>query len=330
MPSRRDFWLKGVGAFRLNPLAKGLLSCLPGVGRLAARRSGGSDSAGYCYSVWLRHLVLARRQGIITTPDTVAELGPGDSLGIGLSALLSGARRYWAFDRVASADLSRNLVILDDLLGYFTQRRAIPHEGPAFADVKPPLDSYDFPGDILDAGTLERALAPERVEAIRSRLRGLAAAGPDSPDLRYVAPWNTRTDLPPGSVDFVFSQAVLEHVDQLHETYQAMARWVKPGGAMSHQIDFRSHGTAKVWNGHWAYPDPLWRLIRGKRPYLINREPLSVHLEAMEQAGFEVVNVIRSRDRGGLPRTALAPRFRQLSEDDIQTAGALVQARRRF
>ena len=39
------------------------------------------------------------------------------------------------------------------------------------------------------------------------------------------------------SVDMIYSQAVLEHVDELPGVYGAMRRWLQANGVMSHQID---------------------------------------------------------------------------------------------
>jgi hypothetical protein len=43
------------------------------------------------------------------------------------------------------------------------------------------------------------------------------------------------------SLDLVFSQAVLEHVDDPEETYKTMVAWLKPSGYASHVIDFSAH-----------------------------------------------------------------------------------------
>ncbi len=72
-------------------LLTGMLTYLPLVARLSERTTGGSDSAAYCYRIWLRHLVLADRAGLPTHPKVAAEIGPGDSLGTGIMALLTGA-----------------------------------------------------------------------------------------------------------------------------------------------------------------------------------------------------------------------------------------------
>lgn len=74
----------------LRPVVRGLATWIPGARRISARGTGGSTDARYCYSVWLRHLVMAHVRGLNTDPHTLAELGPGDSLGTGLCAVLTG------------------------------------------------------------------------------------------------------------------------------------------------------------------------------------------------------------------------------------------------
>jgi len=81
---------------KLKQLIFGMATFVPGIYQLRAKGTGGTDSARYCYSVWLRHLVMAKRNGLNPYPRIVAELGPGDSLGIGLAALISGCDKYFA------------------------------------------------------------------------------------------------------------------------------------------------------------------------------------------------------------------------------------------
>ena len=77
----------------LVPLIKGFATFVPGLNRLLQVRTGGTGSARYCYSIWMRYLVMAYESGLPTRPDVAAELGPGKSLGVGCAALLSGANR---------------------------------------------------------------------------------------------------------------------------------------------------------------------------------------------------------------------------------------------
>jgi len=118
----------------------GILTFIPGFSKLKAARTGGTDSARYCYSVWLRHLVMAHRNGYLTHPLTVAELGPGDSIGVGLAALISGSNLYFGFDVVNYTSLQKNLSIFEELVSLFESRANIP--GPEeFPAVKPYLVS---------------------------------------------------------------------------------------------------------------------------------------------------------------------------------------------
>jgi len=327
----------------------GAITFVPGFADFRAVGTGGTDSARYCYSVWLRHVAAAERAGLWHGPTRVAELGPGDSLGIGLAALLSGVERYYAFDVVAHASPARNLRILDELVTMFAERQPIPDE-TEFPLVKPYLDDYRFPADALPEDRLTQALAPARLTRLRADLEALgqdaACDGPDASQtrtIRYVVPWmahgasaaesgvnNAGAARPaPGSLDMIFSQAVMEHVDDLPGAYHAMREWLRADGFISHQIDFKCHGTAREWNGHWRASDLEWKLIRGRKPFLINRQPCSAQLDALTRAGFELCLEKRVRNESAIGREQLARRFRDLSDDDLTTSGVYLLARPR-
>ena len=269
---------------------------------------------------------MAQKHGLSTAPATVAELGPGDSVGVGLAALLTGSERYWALDVVSYINAKRNVEILEGLIDLVRNCTPIPN-GKEFAEAQPTLDSYDFPADILTHQRLALALSPSRLDRLR---RATLTLGPHSePEhalLSYISSWDDRAHIRQGSVDAIFSQAVLEHVDDLAATYKAMHAWLKPGGYMSHQVDFRSHNLTQAWNGHWAVSDFQWSLMRGKRAYFLNREPCSRHLQLLSELGFTVVGEDRVIDPTGIRRGALAARFRHLSDEDLETSGLFVQA----
>ena len=147
-------------------LVIGAATYIPGLRNFTGRRTGGTVSARYCYSVWLRHLCMLHCHGLPTTFETVVELGPGDSLGTGLAALLSGTERYAALDAVRYADSACNLQILEELVALFRNREPIPDQ-VEFPLVQPPLSSYAFPA-FLTAARLEAALDPGRLELIRA------------------------------------------------------------------------------------------------------------------------------------------------------------------
>ena len=309
---------------RFGQLFYGIATFVPGVTKLAGRGAGSTALARYCYSVWLRHLVIAAHNGYSTSPGTVAELGPGSSLGIGLAALLSGANRYLAFDVVAHAKTEQNLAVFEELVDLFVRRAPIP-DAQELPEILPRLDDYAFPHSILPDARLVVALAPERIEHIRASLRDPSAA--DSM-VQYRAPWSSATVLERESVDLILSQAVLEHIDDLPDAYRTMHAWLRPGGYISHQVDFRCHNTARTWNGHLAYGDLVWKLMRGKRPYLINRHPFSEHLQFMAQVGFVSPQTRKFEMPSEVRRDQLARRFRGLPDSDLVTGCALIQAQR--
>jgi SAM-dependent methyltransferase len=314
----------------LNVYLKGLATYVPGFYPQLANlfrppRTGGTDSARYCYSVWLRHLVMASRNGLSDAPRTVAELGPGDSLGTGLAALLLGADTYYAFDVVPYATNERNLQMVDELVHLFRSRAPIPADAE-FPGLQPRLGSYDFPLRILSESRLSDALSSERVSAIRRAVKTMSPTASGGIRISYRVPWDEADVIVPHSVDLVYSQAVLEHVDNLQRTYHALFQWLKPDGYMSHTVDFRSHGTAKEWNGHWAYSDLEWKVVHGRRRWLLNRKPHSAHLSFLRQSGFRIVSDLRQEDTAGLERRQLARSFRTISDEDLSTCGAFIQA----
>jgi len=301
-----------------------MVTYLPLIEKRIAKSTRGTDSARYCYSVWLRHLVMARAHGLADDPRVVAELGPGDSLGIGLAALLTGASRYVGLDRVEYADPSRNAAVLDELVTLFRARAAIPDAGE-FPELKPYLPSYEFPHALLTHARMDLCLQETRVDAVRAALRNLNDES-GAITMTYRAPWFDPSVVHRGAIDMIYSQAVLEHVDDLDATYAALADWLKPGGVASHQIGFVSHGLTPEWNGHWAISDPVWRVIRGRRPYLLNREPASTHVRLIKRSGLHVAGEVRVQIASGIGRSRLARRFRSMSDEDLTTKAIFLQA----
>ncbi len=309
---------------RLRAVLKGLLTFVPGAGRLLPRgRTGGTDTASYCYEVWMKHLTMLRAHGMERLPRTLAELGPGDSLGIGLAALLSGIERYYALDAVRYSDTERNLPIFDELVRLFGRRAGRPSAG--WPDYDRYLDDTLFPSRILTESLLEESLSPGRVERIRG---SLLEAGSEDSMITYMAPWSDERVVEPGSVDAVISHAVLEHVTDPETAYGALARWLRPGGMMSHQIDLTSHGITSEWNGHWAMPEPLWRVTLGRRTYLLNRLPCSAHIDLMQRHGFEIVHIMKKQRGPGIDRSRLSRRWKVLSDDDLACSDLFVIARK--
>lgn len=315
----------------IREMAKGQLYRVPGYAaaldvyrRIRPRKA----SARYCYSVWLRHLVAARENGLEPKLNVAMELGPGDSIGCGLAALLSGAERYVVVDWVRYTNVASNVDVLDELRQMFDSQAPIPDDDE-FPEVNPKLQSYAFPRSLITAPG--EAKVRRIRQALSSSSSGTRDGGPDSERscISYFAPYRADDVVMAGDVDFLFSQAVMEHVDEPDALYRATNGWLKPGGIASHTIDYRCHSTSSRWNGHWTYSDTAWKLIRGRKAYLLNRLAHSAHRKLLTDSRFDIVAEVRERAQSEVLRSELAPRFRELTDDDLTTATGLFQAIKR-
>lgn len=296
-------------------LLKGLISYVPGGSKFLGAATGGTDSARYCYAAWFKHLKVALANGLPDAPRVVAEIGPGDTLGCGMAALISGVERYYALEKVDHAKTENNLLVFDELLELFGLQAAVK-DWELGVTLEPCRT-------VLRDDRLDSALKPARLKEIREAVAGLPAR---NGWIYYVVPWHELHAVPASSIDFLFSHAALEHIDDLEFAFEAMRRWLKPGGVMSHQIDFKCHGLFSGWNGHWACSELVWKLIKGKRPYLINRQPLSAYLDLLEKHGFKRTYLAKTGEPSAVERKNLAKKFSRLSDQDLETSSALIQA----
>jgi len=296
------------------------------------RGTGGTTSAEYCYAVWLRHLVLVHQSGLSTNPPTLVELGPGDSIGVGLMALLTGTQNYRALDVLPHANADRNLAILESLVPMLRSRAPIPdHE--AVPHLYPRLEDYAFPGEVLTEARLRHGLSDENVADVRRATESLGEPPAPGQRAQYICPWTDLSVVEPGTADMIFSHAVFQEIDDLPAAFRAMHLWLKPGGVMSHHADFTSYFTSAdkttPWNEHWTYPAWQWRLIRGRRPCYINGQPLSTYLRLFEQFGFTVLKVTPMIGHGGVTRAQLAKRYGHVTDKDLATQAAHIVAVKR-
>jgi hypothetical protein len=310
----------------LKPIFKGLLTWLPGIQRAFYNRhaGGATTSAKYCYGVWLKHLSLLWRSGLQSMPHSILELGPGESLGTGLAALLCGAQRYAAIDVVRHASVTSTRPVLRELTTMFQNRAPRPVKG--WPDYDAELDARLFPSAILPDEDLAHTLKPSRVAQIGAAVERLDFEH-QHPMVRY-ATWGEPEPMGAGEADLIFSHVVMGLVESVDPIYGHCARWLRRGGWMSHQIDLTSHGVTDEWNGHLRYSDAAWTAIAGRRPLFVNRERVSAHVRLIEKNGFEVISVLRRIATGGIARNELAPRWRDISDEDLNCSTAFIVARK--
>ncbi len=293
---------------KTRPLVKGCLSFIIPYFRTTHKRLG-TTSALHCYSLFLRHLSLLNRAGVTTgIPTVVAELGPGSSMGTGFAALVAGAEKYYALDLVDHSNRHDNLRIFDEVADLFRNKATIPAFGE-FSKIFPDLEDYNFPVFMKKFKVLESRIADIRSDISEGRGKYFAVA----------APWTQSSVVKEKSVDWVFSHSVLEHVDNIQETYGYISKILKPSGCTSHLIDFNCHNLTSEWNGHWAIGKRSWTAIRGKRPYLLNRGWCSFHLKLAAADGLIPQFEKRSKRFDGLIREQFEPQFQLMTDEDART-----------
>lgn len=211
------------------------------------------------------------------------ELGPGDSLFSVLVGRAFGASRCYVIDTGEYA--SR------DLEGYVAMARYLRARGLTLPDVS----------------------GCRSLEELLSRLGGVyATRGADS--LR---------ELPAGSVDFVWSQAVLEHVRRrdLFRLLRESRRILRPDGACSHSVDLQDHLQGALNN--LRFPEWFWENDAVARSgFYTNRVRFTEMIGLFEQAGFRV-DVVGIGRWDSLPtrRRRLAAPFRDLSDEELRVSG---------
>jgi SAM-dependent methyltransferase len=301
----------------VRPFVKGALTFVPGAQAILPKPNAGRNPpTTYFYGVWLKHMSYLLNLGV-PMPTAVGELGPGDTLGLGLCALLCGVKRYVGLDIYRHTAVRENIKVLHELAALFRERAPRPTKG--WPDFDALLDERLFLKGFTPAITDELVASIERA-LLNEQADGLTCA--------YKVPWDRDDTIEESSVDVVISHAVLEHVIDVPGTYKALHRWLRPGGVMSHQIDFRSHNLTPEWNGYRVISEGVWRVMMGRRPYLINRVPWSGHAKAMADAGFKIINVQLLRRDSAIPRSSLARRWQDLSDEDLYSAEAFVQAQK--
>jgi SAM-dependent methyltransferase len=210
---------------------------------------------------------------------TALELGPGDSL---LSAIVAAGRGC-------------TYLYLIDAGSFATTDMRVYHE--AVRDLR------------------ERGLQPPDISSVRDVDSMLAVC-----KAKYgTAGLASLRALPDASVDFMWSNAVLEHVRRAEfaATAREMRRVLRPQGVCSHEIDLRDHLGGSLNN--MRIPSRWWEKDSMARSgFYTNRLRKREMIEDFLRAGFAVDIVSQTRwDEVPVERAKLAREFQQLSDEDM-------------
>jgi hypothetical protein len=221
---------------------------------------------------------------------TLLELGPGDSLATALIAASRGAARVYLVDAGPFASVSE--VASYNALAERLTALGRPVPGAPFASVDAMLKAT---GAIY---------LTDGVRSLRS--------------------------IPPASVDFVFSQAVLEHValGEFDETIAALHDVQKPGTLSSHRVDLQDHLEQSLHS--LRFSEQTWesRLFTASGFYT-NRLRAAQVITRFEKARYEILSSVADRwPAVPLAPAKMHPSFAAMGEDELRVRSLDIVARR--
>lgn len=154
---------------------------------------------------------------------------------------------------------------------------------------------------------------------------------------RLAGPALENTGLPAESFDFVYSNAVLEHVLNPASCAREVFRLLQSGGLSAHQIDLRDHRNFADPLAFLREPEEQWQrshheFCRESPGRFMNRWRAGQYRETLVAAGLEIVEW-RTTERlhetqVKCERARLLPQYADLSEEDIATLGLFVVVRK--
>jgi SAM-dependent methyltransferase len=136
---------------------------------------------------------------------------------------------------------------------------------------------------------------------------------------------NSLRQIPSCSIDFLFSQTVMEHVrlSEFDELVREMRRVLKPGGVASHWVDFGDHLQYALNN--LRFSEKVWESrFMASSGFYTNRIPFPAMQQRFRDAGFAVQVVDESRWPAGLPtsQSKMALPYRHMSPGELMVRSA--------
>ncbi len=134
---------------------------------------------------------------------------------------------------------------------------------------------------------------------------------------------DTLRSIPSGSVDFVWSHAVLEHIRlrELFPTLKELRRVLHRGGCCSHTVDLTDHFNGQLNN--LRFSEARWEgHLFASSGFYTNRIRFREMMAIFRSSGFEVERTsIRAWKQLPIDRKRLDAKFSVLADDELLTHG---------
>jgi SAM-dependent methyltransferase len=295
-----------------SPILRIILNQLAGISLLRrakdslARTPEQYDDAGYNMAV-CRHHLLPLQQFISSAPvgQNIIEIGPGGNLGNAILLIASGANRVYCVDNYRHVDF---------------------HPTPARFYQSLINQILSNPDELLvpDPEVWDVKQAKIAVEEAVSISGNSITFNPDR--IQYLAPFDAQNiPIADGTIDLIFSHAVLEHVKNPAGIFHEFGRILKPGGYTSHVIDLRDHfeptGLQML-----RYPTWIWDLMSSNSHGYVNRYRAQHFEQFFHEAGFKILISNPTELLKDVHRIPVIPsgEFADLPHEQLQIVGLYI------
>jgi hypothetical protein len=274
-------------------------------------KNGGNQSQSILYDI----SIFNKFSSIVHTyaeslPETTLHIGPGGSLGCEVLLCLSGIKKAWSLDPCASRpfDLKTFISTLQQLSTVTNSLQTI-HNCSALP--------FSIPEHSIEAEGAYR-IGTSIMQHFPNRTL-------------------ENTGLQDESVDFLFSNAVLEHVRDPLQCIREAHRILTKKGLTAHQIDLRDHRDFKDPLHFLRYSDSQWQERMKK---YCSRDPLRYmnrlraqdFLAIFESEGFRILeytpNASASDQTVNDARANLASSIARYSADELKTTSCFIVAQK--
>jgi SAM-dependent methyltransferase len=256
------------------------------------------EDVAYALGVGNSLVKAIRVLGVPLAGKTVLEIGPGINMGCSMILAAYGAKP----------------VVVDRFLAPWDRE----YHGKFYARLRQELSAIDPTADMrpLTALIETRGYTDRAIHRVSASLE--------------------KAPLPEASCDFIWSNAVLEHVYDLDDSFRCLYRLTKPGGYNLHQVDFRDHRNFDKPLEYLLFSDEDFQTtFENAHSDCGNRWRLEEMTDRLVGAGFEVVDFIATETsrpeylRGLLPRLrTCGSRYQDWPEDKLHILGGRYTLRR--
>lgn len=269
--------------WRLKILIKVILSRLPinysTWKRFNIFKHGEMESFDYSKQIFEGHFKDMSKLNLIPNPS-ILEVGPGDSL----------------FSMIFSRKYSNNMFYFLDV-GDFANK-----DINLYKDLIKKLinEGYLEKFDINEDFSFDELLNFSNAKYMTSGINDLKKLDNDS-------------------IDYIFSHSVLEHVRlfEIDELISQMYRVIKPGGIVSHNINYKDHLSESLNN--LRFSSKTWESdLFANSGFYTNRIPATKMHSMFKNVGFKILRENFGKwDKLPIPRLKISDEFKAFSDEEL-------------